>query len=68
MAKNWLASTKVLPQGHRCYDPNPTVFDLAHSLRDGVALCQVANCLRPYSVRDINLKPQMSPVSIDLFS
>ena len=66
MAKNWLASTKVLPQGHRCYDANPTVFDLAHSLRDGVALCQVANCLRPYSVRDINLKPQMSPVSFDL--
>ncbi|XP_028410970.1 guanine nucleotide exchange factor VAV2-like isoform X2 [Dendronephthya gigantea] len=61
MAKNWLASTNVLPQGHRCYDSNPTVFDLAHSLRDGVALCQVANCLRPYSVRDINLKPQMSP-------
>ncbi|CAB3991798.1 proto-oncogene vav-like, partial [Paramuricea clavata] len=61
MAKNWLASTNVLPQGHRCYDPNPAIFDLAHSLRDGVALCQVANCLRPYSVRDINFKPQMSP-------
>lgn len=63
MAKYWLASSNVLPPGHKVYEGSPTVFDLAHSLRDGVALCQIANCLRPYSVRDINLKPQMSPVS-----
>ncbi|XP_046844062.1 proto-oncogene vav-like isoform X2 [Xenia sp. Carnegie-2017] len=61
MAKNWLASTNILPPGHKCYDQHPSVFELAHSLRDGVALCQVANCLRPFSVRDINLKPQLSP-------
>lgn len=62
MARNWLSSLAVLPDFHRASFPNASVFDLAQSLRDGVVLCQVANRLRPNSVPDINMKPQMSPV------
>lgn len=61
MARNWLSSLAVLPDFHRASFPNASVFDLAQSLRDGVVLCQVANRLRPNSVPDINMKPQMSP-------
>ena len=62
MARSWLSSLGVLPDLHRASYPNATVFDLAQCLRDGVLLCQVANRLRPNSVPDINMKPQMSPV------
>lgn len=62
MARSWLSSLGVLPDFHRASYPNATVFDLAQCLRDGVLLCQVANRLRPNSVPDINMKPQMSPV------
>ena len=64
MARSWLSSLGVLPEFHRASYPNASVFDLAQSLRDGVLLCQVANRLRPNSIRDINMKPQMSPVCI----
>lgn len=62
MARTWLSSLGVLPDFHRASYPNSSVFDLAQCLRDGVLLCQVANRLRPNSVPDINMKPQMSPV------
>lgn len=62
MARSWLNSLGVLPDFHRASYPSATVFDLAQCLRDGVLLCQVANRLRPNSVPDINMKPQMSPV------
>lgn len=61
MARNWLNSLGVLPQFHRVLYPTATVFELAQSLRDGVLLCQVANRLRPNSVPDITMRPQMSP-------
>ncbi|XP_078357536.1 proto-oncogene vav-like [Oculina patagonica] len=61
MARSWLNSLGVLPEFHRASYPNASVFDLAQSLRDGVLLCQVANRLRPNSIPDINMKPQMSP-------
>lgn len=64
MARSWLNSLGVLPEFHRASYPTASVFDLAQSLRDGVLLCQVANRLRPNSIRDINMKPQMSPVCI----
>lgn len=64
MARSWLNSLGVLPEFHRASYPNASVFDLAQSLRDGVLLCQVANRLRPNSIPDINMKPQMSPVCI----
>lgn len=64
MARSWLNSLGVLPESHRASYPTASVFDLAQSLRDGVLLCQVANRLRPNSIRDINMKPQMSPVCI----
>ena len=64
MARSWLSSLGVLPEFHRASYPAATVFDLAQSLRDGVLLCQVANRLRPNSIRDINMRPQMSPVCI----
>lgn len=62
MARSWLSSLGVLPEFHRASYPSASVFDLAQSLRDGVLLCQVANRLRPNSIPDINMKPQMSPV------
>ena len=62
MARTWLSSLGVLPDFHRASYPNASVFDLAQCLRDGVVLCQVANRLRPHSVPDINMRPQMSPV------
>ncbi|XP_074614930.1 proto-oncogene vav-like isoform X2 [Acropora palmata] len=61
MARSWLNSLGVLPDFHRAFYPNAIVFDLAQCLRDGVLLCQVANRLRPNSIPDINMKPQMSP-------
>lgn len=64
MARSWLNSLGVSPESHRASYPTASVFDLAQSLRDGVLLCQVANRLRPNSIRDINMKPQMSPVCI----
>ena len=64
MAWSWLSSLGVLPEFHRASYPTASALDLAHSLRDGVWLCQVANRLRPNSIRDINMKPQMSPVCI----
>lgn len=62
MARSWLSSLDVLPEFHRASYPHASVFDLAQALRDGVLLCQVANRLRPNSVPDINMRPQMSPV------
>ena len=62
MARSWLSTLGVLPDFHRASYPNSSVFDLAQCLRDGVLLCQVANRLRPNSVPDINMRPQMSPV------
>ncbi|XP_068689749.1 proto-oncogene vav-like isoform X2 [Montipora foliosa] len=61
MARSWLSTLGVLPDFHRAFYPNSSVFDLAQCLRDGVLLCQVANRLRPNSVPDINMRPQMSP-------
>lgn len=62
MARSWLSSLDVLPEFHRASYPHASVFDLAQALRDGVLLCQVANRLRPNSVPDITMRPQMSPV------
>lgn len=62
MARSWLSSLGVLPDCHRASYPSATVFDLAQCLRDGVLLCRVANQLRPNSIPDINMRPQMSPV------
>lgn len=62
-ARSWLMNLGVFPQNIPAANFNASVFDLAQSLRDGVLLCQAGNHLLPNSVRDINMKPQMSQAS-----
>lgn len=54
MAKEWIRSTNIVPMNGKAFEQSIDLFDFAHSLRDGVILCQVANQLKPGSVRDVS--------------
>ena len=54
MAKEWIRSTNIVPMNGKAFEQSIDLFDFAQSLRDGVILCQVANQLKPGSVRDVS--------------
>ena len=66
----WLIDCRVLPPTHRVRADWAQVFDLAQTLRDGVLLCQLLNNLRANTInlKEINLRPQMSQVSLNGFT
>lgn len=63
---NWLTRCGALRADHKVNWPESTIDDLAHTLRDGVILCNLLNTLEPgcLGTRDINQKPQMAQVII----
>lgn len=63
---HWLIQCRVLPPSHRVTWDGAQVCELAQALRDGVLLCQLLNNLLPHAVnlREVNLRPQMSQVSL----
>lgn len=63
---NWLTRCGVIRSDHKVNWPESTIDDLAHTLRDGVILCNLLNILEPgcLSNKDINQKPQMAQVII----
>lgn len=65
---HWLIQCRVLPPSHRVTWDGAQVCELAQALRDGVLLCQLLNNLLPHAInlREVNLRPQMSQVSLPL--
>lgn len=63
---HWLIQCRVLPPSHRVTWEGAQVCELAQALRDGVLLCQLLNNLLPHAInlREVNLRPQMSQVSL----
>ena len=61
---DWLLSVGILRPEHKATQPGAVVSDLVQALRDGVLLCHLLNCLKPYSVdsKDFSPKPQLSQV------
>ena len=45
-ARQWLIDSGVIPPTHRVTKPDVNLIDFARSLRDGVFLCSLLNCLR----------------------
>ena len=54
MAKEWIRSTGIVPMNGKAFEQSTDLIDFAQSLRDGVILCQVANQLKSYSIRDVS--------------
>jgi len=63
---NWLTRCGAIRADHKVNWPESTIDDLAHTLRDGVILCNLLNILEPgcLATKDINQKPQMAQVMI----
>lgn len=63
---NWLTRCGAIRADHKVNWPESTVDDLAHTLRDGVILCNLLNILVPecLGTKDIHQKPQMAQVII----
>jgi len=61
---DWLVRCHILTPDHRAAQPNATISDLNHALRDGVLLCLLINRLRPKTIdmKDFSQRPQMSQV------
>ncbi|XP_015375691.1 PREDICTED: protein vav [Diuraphis noxia] len=59
---NWLTRCGAIRSDHKVNWPESTIDDLAHTLRDGVILCNLLNILEPgcLGTKDINQKPQMA--------
>lgn len=57
----WLTRCGLLPPEHRA---QTSIKDLAYTLRDGVQLCRLLNCLQSNALdlKEISLKPQMAQV------
>ncbi|XP_021950474.1 protein vav isoform X2 [Folsomia candida] len=55
----WLTRCGLLPPEHRA---QTSIKDLAYTLRDGVQLCRLLNCLQSNALdlKEISLKPQMA--------
>lgn len=66
---NWLTRCGAIRSDHKVNWPESTIDDLAHTLRDGVILCNLLNILEPgcLGTKDINQKPQMAQVMIYKF-
>ncbi|XP_077297551.1 vav guanine nucleotide exchange factor [Arctopsyche grandis] len=58
----WLTRTGMLRRDHRANWPSSSIHDLAHTLRDGVLLCNLLNVLDPHTLdmKDVNQRPQMA--------
>lgn len=63
---HWLTRCGAIRAEHKVNRPESTIDDLAHTLRDGVILCNLLNILEPgcLGTKDINQKPQMAQVII----
>jgi guanine nucleotide exchange factor VAV len=61
---SWLTRCGIIRQDHKANWTDASVADLAYTLRDGVLLCGLLNCLDPGCVdmKDVNQKPQMAQV------
>jgi len=62
----WLVQCRILPPDGKLAMGNGTLTDLAHFLKDGVALCQLLNRLKPRSIdnKAFSHRPQTSQVSV----
>lgn len=60
----WLTRCGMLRADHRANWPTSSIQDLAHTLRDGVLLCNLLNAIDPNTVdmKDVNQRPQMAQV------
>lgn len=63
---NWLTRCGAIRADHKVNWPESTIDDLAHTLKDGVILCNLLSILEPgcLGAKDINQKPQMAQVII----
>ena len=62
----WLVQCRILPPDSKLAIGNGTLTDLAYFLKDGVALCQLLNRLKPRSIdhKAFSHRPQTSQVQL----
>ena len=62
----WLVRCRILPPDSKLAMGNGTLMDLALFLKDGVALCQLLNRLKPHAVdnKAFSHRPQTSQVPL----
>jgi len=63
---DWLAQCRILPPDSKLAMRNGNLTDLALFLKDGVALCQLLNRLKPRSIdnKAFSHRPQTSQVLV----
>ena len=63
---DWLVHCKILPPDSKLAMGNGCLMDLALFLKDGVALCQLLNRLKPRSIdnKAFSHRPQTSQVLV----
>lgn len=61
---DWLTRFKVIPVDHSLMRSDSEIRVLALTLRDGVLLCNLLNCIdsNALDMKDFNRKPQMAQV------
>jgi guanine nucleotide exchange factor VAV len=62
LCAKWLVDCQILTRDSKAVQPESTIQEFSHALRDGVLICLLLNRLRPKTLdpKDFSQRPQMS--------